>query len=218
MGLYGDVVDIPNAVTFGPRREDGSGDARMRPRSGFTAGGRAGSPARQRANGRMGPRSRRRLVVDAVHHVGERALFVGVLVGERDGAGVAVGDRRFGRVRSDPPNEENRGEGRVRRSAPALISCRTSQQITLPTCGAPTTRRRRDLGPMRPSARSPTGDPSRPPALNPERVSSARCRTCLDAVARTSQRSENQQRWRIDPSRARFNLDFLPTICGRLFA
>ena len=76
-----------------------------------------------------------RLIVDAVDHEGERAGFVGVLVREDDGARVAVGDRRFGRVRNKPSRAERRRHRHLRRrsaAADAFVHFKARQQPILP--------------------------------------------------------------------------------------
>ena len=79
-------------------------------------------------------------IVNAIDHVGERAGLVGMPVGKDDGAGVAVGDRRFGGVWRQPgPGQHRRHrQPRSRAAAPAQApQCnRYRQQTVLPKPGA----------------------------------------------------------------------------------
>ena len=80
-----------------------------------------------------------RLVIDAVDHERERAGLIGVLVRQYDGPRVAVGDRRFGRVRDDPGRNECRSHRQLRRrpaAAGAHDHLETRQQTILPQHGA----------------------------------------------------------------------------------
>ncbi len=161
-----------------------------------------------------------RLVVDPVDHKGERAFLADVRVGKDDRARVAVGDGGFGRVRREPSGEQNRRRRRPRRRPAAsrpLHHRQPRQPIILPNCGA-SFRICRDLGQMRPRKHRFRPGPNRPLRL-PDCASHARLgRQGALPVTPMLQQGLNRTSRRIDLSLARFNLDFLPTMCLRPFA